>query len=268
MKKYLVGIVYALVLVLATSPAFVSAQSATAVTTSANLSTMLELLQTLMKQVEELQKQLTAMRGEIGQLQSGLREGMQNSDIQKIQRLLATDPTIYPKGSVTGYFGPYTREAVIAFQAKHGLTESGVIDEATRKLLEEYLNKKTDDKVAPGWMKAPGLDKKIVDKKWEDDKYKKEDKKTEVKPKDPNAIIGHSEGMIGAAVNVIADLEEAIDDTDATDEDIDEAEEDLARAETELATARAYFADKKYQEAYDIAYKAKMSAYAGIDELK
>ena len=251
----------ALALILGGSPALVSAETGTATSASvAGTATMLELIKSLMKQVEELQKQLTAMRGEIRELRSGLREGMENDDVKKVQELLATDPTIYPKGSVTGYFGPLTKEAIIAFQKKHGLPETGEVDEATKKLLQDYLKKKTDKTVAPGWMKAPGLEKKIEDKKWVEDKVK-----------DPNAYLSYSEGMIKAAKEAISKLEDAIEEAEDDNEDADDvedAEEDLARAKTELATAEDYYDDKEYQKAHEEAYKAKLSAYAGIDELK
>lgn len=270
MKRLIAGMLFVALATVVVSPATVRAQTTTATT---DMSSLITLLQSLMKQVEELQKQLSSLRGEVqevrAELRAGLREGVSGDDVKKVQELLASDPTIYPKGSVTGYFGPLTKEAVMAFQKRHGLTETGVVDEETRKLLQDFLNKKTDKNIAPGWLKAPGLDKKIEDKKWYDD-GKKEDKKTEDKPKDPNAIIGYSEGMIKAAKNVMADLEDKIEDAKDNDEDeddIEDAEEDLARAEAELEDAEDYFADKEYQKAYDVAVKAKMSAYAGIDEL-
>lgn len=42
-----------------------------------------------------------------------------------MQKLLASDPAIYPEGKVTGYFGPLTRRAVERFQTKYGLVSSG-----------------------------------------------------------------------------------------------------------------------------------------------
>jgi peptidoglycan hydrolase-like protein with peptidoglycan-binding domain len=275
MKQLIAGMLFVALATVVVSPATVRAQTTTATT---DVSSLITLLQSLMKQVEELQKQLSSLRGEVQQvraeLRAGLREGVENDDVKKIQELLATDPTIYPKGLVSGYYGPLTKEAVMAFQKRHGLPETGVVDEATRKLLQDYLNKKTDKVVAPGWIKAPGLDKKITEQKKTEDKKveskKVEDKKTETKLKDTSTIKGHADGMIKAATDVIADLEDAIEDAKDNDEDeddIEDAEEDLARAEAELNRAKTYFSKGEYQKAYDEAVKAKMSAYAGIDEL-
>lgn len=251
----------ALMLTVASAPALAEAETSSVTTTSVKESSdVLSLIQSLMKKIEELQKQLTSMRGEIQALRSGLREGVENDDVKKIQELLATDPTIYPKGKVTGYYGPLTKEAILAFQKKHGLPETGEVDEATKKLLEEYLKKKTDKHIAPGWMKAPGLAKKIEDKKWYDSS------------KNPATTEANAKGMIEAATNVIADLkdkiEDAEDDADADESDIEDAKEDLARAEAELEKAKDYMDDKEYQKAYDVAYKAKKSAYAGLEEIK
>jgi peptidoglycan hydrolase-like protein with peptidoglycan-binding domain len=235
-----------------------------------------------MKQVEELQKQLLSLRGDVrevrAEIRDGLREGVENDDVRKIQELLATDPTIYPRGLVSGYYGPLTKEAVMAFQKRHNLPETGIVDEATKKLIQDYLNKKTDRVVAPGWFKAPGLDKKIEEKKRVEEKkeekkeVKKEDKKYEDNVnKDAKATKDHSEGMINAAANVIADLEKYLRNAKAgrvDASDIREAEKELADAKSDLAKARVYYAKGEYQDAYDDAYEAKMSAYDGIEELK
>jgi len=265
MKQLIAGMLFVALATVAVSPAAVRAQTTTATT---DVSSLITLLQSLMKQVEDLQKQLSSLRGEVQQvraeLRAGLREGVENDDVKKIQELLATDPTIYPKGLVSGYYGPLTKEAVMAFQKRHGLTETGVVDEETRKLLQDYLHKKTDKVIAPGWIKAPGLDKKITEQK------KVEDKKTEDKPKDTTTIKQRAEGMIDTATKVIADLEDKIEDAkdnDVDEDDIEDAEDDLARAKAELARAKTQFTNREYQKAYDEAVKAKMSAYAGIDEL-
>ncbi|QQR65283.1 peptidoglycan-binding protein [Candidatus Kaiserbacteria bacterium] len=101
---------------------------------------MLEQIKVLMAKVEELQKQLSTIRGEVKSLiKDGLEEGMTDTDITKLQELLATDPTIYPEGRKTGYFGPLTKEAVMRFQTRHGLEVTGKVNGETRDMLEEYL---------------------------------------------------------------------------------------------------------------------------------
>ena len=57
-----------------------------------------------------------------------LRMGTESSDVRRLQQLLATDPEVYPRGIVSGYFGSLTRDAVRAFQAKYGIVSQGTED--------------------------------------------------------------------------------------------------------------------------------------------
>jgi peptidoglycan hydrolase-like protein with peptidoglycan-binding domain len=278
MKQMIAGMFFVAMATLVASPAIVKAQSAETISASEN-SSLLLLLQSLMKKVEELQKQLSALRGEVQQvraeLKDGLREGVSDDDVKKVQELLASDPTIYPKGLVSGYYGPLTKEAVMAFQKRHDLPQTGIVDVATKEIMLKYL-KENNGKIAPGLMKAPGIEKKIIEGRYEkkddddddkdDDEYEKKDK-----TKYQAEIKSASEGMIGAAKNVIADLKEDIADAkddDVSQGDIDEAEEYLVKAEAQLESAEDYYAEGKYEVAYDEAYKAKKSAYKGMEELK
>jgi gas vesicle protein len=122
----------------------------------------LKMIQTLMAQIQELQKQLNAMRG-VAQdlLKDNLREGVTDKDVEKLQKLLGTDPAIYPDGRVTGYFGPLTKQAVMRFQARHGLDITGTVDGETHELLEEYLKEAFGDQIPPGLLRAPGIAKKV-----------------------------------------------------------------------------------------------------------
>jgi peptidoglycan hydrolase-like protein with peptidoglycan-binding domain/copper chaperone CopZ len=72
-------------------------------------------------------------------LGSDLAYGSTNDDIKKIQKLLATDSTIYPYGVASGYFGPKTQEAVRSFQARFDLDTVGVVGPSTKALLEVFL---------------------------------------------------------------------------------------------------------------------------------
>jgi hypothetical protein len=53
-----------------------------------------------------------------------LSKGSQNSDVKKLQEILAKDPMIYPEGKITGYFGPLTEKALIKFQIKNNIIKS------------------------------------------------------------------------------------------------------------------------------------------------
>lgn len=51
--------------------------------------------------------------------------GSRGDDVAALQQVLAQDPSIYPEGLVTGYFGPLTQEAVKRFQEERGIVNSG-----------------------------------------------------------------------------------------------------------------------------------------------
>ncbi|MES3004574.1 MAG: fibronectin type III domain-containing protein [Patescibacteria group bacterium] len=54
-----------------------------------------------------------------------LQLGMRGGDVSDLQVFLATNPSIYPSGLVTGYFGSLTQSAVQRFQAANGIVSSG-----------------------------------------------------------------------------------------------------------------------------------------------
>lgn len=60
-----------------------------------------------------------------------LQLGMSGSDVSSLQSFLAQDPTIYPQGLITGYFGTLTRNAVINFQARNGISTVGRVGPIT-----------------------------------------------------------------------------------------------------------------------------------------
>ena len=60
-----------------------------------------------------------------------LELGMSGSDVSSLQTFLAGDPTIYPQGLVTGYFGPLTKAAVIQFQLRNGIDPVGRVGPIT-----------------------------------------------------------------------------------------------------------------------------------------
>lgn len=149
-----------LMLVLAFSmPGAVHAESATS---STDIATKLK---ALYAQIESLQQQLKALQGEVREtLQEGLKEGMMNDDVKKIQELLATDPEVYPRGLITGYFGPMTKEAIKRFQWKAGIAVTGDVSSTTRALFEEMLTARFGGNIPPGLLHAPGIYKKFLDR--------------------------------------------------------------------------------------------------------
>lgn len=56
---------------------------------------------------------------------AALRLGDKGADVTRLQQLLSEDPSIYPEGLTTGYFGPLTQKAVQRFQKEYGIVSSG-----------------------------------------------------------------------------------------------------------------------------------------------
>ena len=69
-----------------------------------------------------------------------LEFGMSGSDVSALQTFLAADPTIYPEGLVTGYFGNLTRAAVIRFQQQYRVPPTGFVGPLTRAKINQLLN--------------------------------------------------------------------------------------------------------------------------------
>jgi peptidoglycan hydrolase-like protein with peptidoglycan-binding domain len=74
-----------------------------------------------------------------------LELGETNSDIKKIQKLLATDSEIYPYGVSSGFFGPKTEEGIKNFQTRFGLSAVGVVGPSTKALLELFFSAYPDN---------------------------------------------------------------------------------------------------------------------------
>ncbi len=101
-------------------------------------------IQRLIVIVQGLMEQLEAMGGSIkiapaASFSEPVIYGSTNSSVALLQKILATDPAIYPEGKVTGYFGDLTVSALRRFQIKHGLVVTGTFSAETRAVLESLL---------------------------------------------------------------------------------------------------------------------------------
>lgn len=54
-----------------------------------------------------------------------LKRGSANADVTALQKLLALNPSLYPEGLVTGYFGAATGAALGRFQVKYNIAQVG-----------------------------------------------------------------------------------------------------------------------------------------------
>jgi peptidoglycan hydrolase-like protein with peptidoglycan-binding domain len=64
-------------------------------------------------------------------LTSQLDYGQTSSNVTNLQTFLASSPSIYPQGKVTGYFGPLTKSAVMNFQNAYGIDQVGRVGPQT-----------------------------------------------------------------------------------------------------------------------------------------
>jgi peptidoglycan hydrolase-like protein with peptidoglycan-binding domain len=65
--------------------------------------------------------------------------GMRSAQVTLLQQMLSRDSTIYT-GPITGYYGSLTRAAVIKFQAKHGISQTGIAGLLTRAKLNQLYS--------------------------------------------------------------------------------------------------------------------------------
>lgn len=147
---------------------------------SADVSAMLARMQVIMSEMTKLQEEFKSLSA---QLQSstaaptptvlgaqtsvgsscendyleGIEFGATNDNIKRLQRLLATDPEIYPYGVASGYFGSKTEEALMNLQERFGHNRAGVVGPATSDLLSGWYCAYPDENYPDGVLstKAP-----------------------------------------------------------------------------------------------------------------
>jgi peptidoglycan hydrolase-like protein with peptidoglycan-binding domain len=72
-------------------------------------------------------------------ISSDMSVGSTGDDVTALQTFLAMDPSIYPEGLVTGYYGSLTASAVTRFQARYGIDQVGVVGPITRAKINSLL---------------------------------------------------------------------------------------------------------------------------------
>lgn len=71
------------------------------------------------------------------------QKGDKDIEIEHLQEILVADKDSYPEKYVTGYFGSLTQAALKRFQAKHGLSQTGIVDVATQSKLNTVSHSET-----------------------------------------------------------------------------------------------------------------------------
>jgi peptidoglycan hydrolase-like protein with peptidoglycan-binding domain len=172
-----------LITLFATSLLFVGATASA--NTGTNAMTVEQLIAQLKAQIAALTTQIETLKAaqqnvstskqsvnETLRLIGDMREGMTSEEVTLLQTTLAGDPTLYPEGKITGYYGALTAKAIKRFQKKYGITETGKVDAKTREELNKFIKEtglaKENGKlcippghlVAPGWLKKEAKEKK------------------------------------------------------------------------------------------------------------
>jgi plastocyanin/peptidoglycan hydrolase-like protein with peptidoglycan-binding domain len=108
--------------------------------TNPNVSGIQSDAEKLLAQVKALQEQLAKQSGTAGTSASAgagtnpgacpnigrvLKKGSTGDDVTRLQQFLARDTTVYPEGTVTGYYGALTEKAVQRWQTKYNIVSSG-----------------------------------------------------------------------------------------------------------------------------------------------
>ena len=118
--------------------------------TSDDIAVLQEQVNVLLAQIEDLKTKIADLKSKQGklrvelsetklELRTQLRDGLSGKEIEILQAFLATDPDIYPKALITGYFGPLTAQAVKNFQKKQGIEQVGEIGPKTRAAINDIL---------------------------------------------------------------------------------------------------------------------------------
>lgn len=80
--------------------------------------------------------------------------GAKSANVSNLQVFLAANPSMYPEGLVTGYFGGLTFKAVKNFQAFYGFDQVGRVGPMTMAKMNELINSggwTTADSSGPGF---------------------------------------------------------------------------------------------------------------------
>jgi len=195
MKNKLITIAFTGAVVLASlTPALALGQSAsTTATTTAQMTALtntLQQIQALQLQIENLKRSQMTLQTQastqFSEFATNLGLGSKGDAVLALQALLAANPSIYPEGLITGYFGKSTEKALKRFQKENGLEQAGKAGPKTRQLLNQLMKNNPiafeqststatstgssrpcaavppGHLIAPGWLKKNKGDRPIV----------------------------------------------------------------------------------------------------------
>lgn len=82
---------------------------------------------------------LSVSAASYSQITSQLDVGSRGENVTSLQIFLATNPSIYPEGLVTGYYGPLTAAAVKRFQGQYGIAQVGRVGPLTMTKINNLI---------------------------------------------------------------------------------------------------------------------------------
>lgn len=158
MKKTLVGMMVAsLCLVSSATPAAAQSTNDDVAVRAALLAQIQSLTQLLL----QLQAQIASGNVQTSEDDSvfteTVAEGSENESVRLLQRVLASDPAIYPEARVTGYFGTLTTNALRRFQTEWGLQVTGTFTPETRYVLSAVLEDRPLDGSTEDYLQQPAV---------------------------------------------------------------------------------------------------------------
>ena len=99
-------------------------------------------------------------------INSPLKYGSSGREVIILQSALSSDKNIYPEGIITGFFGKMTKNALITFQKKHGLEETGAMTLRTIKKFHEAFGESPSEKNEGKQEPQTGIRQKVVNWFW------------------------------------------------------------------------------------------------------
>lgn len=150
--------------------------TSSATSSNVTIQTLLDQINQLKAQIQELQSKTEALKEAKKEVQETVKEikttlritkqlrlGMTDEEVKMLQEILATDPSIYPEGLITGYYGRLTEQAVRRLQKSLCLDQVGNVGPQTLVKVNELLTEGAgkSGKIPPGLLTAPGIRKKL-----------------------------------------------------------------------------------------------------------
>lgn len=139
-----VGMAGVLTVVAAPTPVVVGGNTVTNTNTNINTNTNTSAVTQLQAQLQALLNQINALQGQTGGgvvvqpsvsatydssscplVGRSLKRGSSGDDVTRLQQFLARDASVYPEGTVSGYYGALTEKAVQRWQVKYHIVSSG-----------------------------------------------------------------------------------------------------------------------------------------------